>query len=44
MNETELEEAIRELCDNSGLNNGEVGGVLDVLKVGYEMLVEAGSK
>ena len=40
MTEQELENAIRDLCDKSGLGNGDLAGVLDALKVGYEMLEE----
>lgn len=40
MNEYQLENDIRRLCDDSGLSNDQIASVLDQLKVGYEMLAE----
>ena len=40
MNAQDLEDAIRELCDKSGLSSRELVDVLDPLKAGYEMAAD----
>jgi hypothetical protein len=40
MDKDQLEEAIRNLCDRSGLGNADLAEVLDLLKVGYEMAAQ----
>jgi len=38
MNTSDLEDAIRELCDGAGLPPDDIAGVLSMLATGYQML------